>query len=165
VLWSPEIKRLAARPPSERAEGPCLDAAMAWPPGPAGVQEQGERPGGFPSNRRDLLHSLVLLSAPGVPNRKPPGPSGQRLGPAGAKTRRTEGIAGRAQESGETGWQGSEPFVVPWKPGNSSREDPAEGRGGRVTGPRPGTKARTPSLSTLSTKRPRIAQRGSEAVT
>jgi hypothetical protein len=73
------------------------------------------------------------------------------------RPRRSEGIAGRAQEFGETGRQGSEPVVVPRKPGDSSREDPVEGRGGRVAGPRSGHKARTPSLSALSTKRPRRA--------
>ena len=55
------------------------------------------------------------------------------------------------------GQQGSEPFIVPRKSGNSSRENPAEGRGGRVTDPLSGHKARTPSLSTLSTRRQRIA--------
>ena len=79
--------------------------------------------------------------------------------------RRNAGIAVRAPEHGETGWQESEPFVVPWKSGNSSREDPAEGREGRVTDPLLGTKARTPSLSTLSTHRQRIAQRGGQTVT
>jgi hypothetical protein len=55
------------------------------------------------------------------------------------------------------GWQESEPFIVPWKWGNSPREDPAEGREGRVTDPLLGNKARTASLSTLSTQRQRIA--------
>jgi hypothetical protein len=55
------------------------------------------------------------------------------------------------------GWQGSEYFIVPWKPGNSPREDPVEGREGRVTDLQSGHKARTPSLGPLSTQRLRIA--------
>jgi hypothetical protein len=137
----------------------------AWRPGPAGVREHGERPPGFPSNRRDLSSSLVRCSAAEVPNPKPPGPPGQRLGPVGAKGQAQRGYRRAAQESGETGRQGSEPSIVPWRPGDSSREDPAKGREGRVTDPRSGNKARTPSLGTLSMRRPRIAQRGGEAVT
>src|SRR5262245_6262704 len=157
VLLSPEIKLLAARPPSERAEGPCPDAATAWHRGPAGVQEHGERPPGFPSNRRDLPLSLVPSVGSGGAEPETSWPAASASGRGGSESPDAGGIAGRAQESGETGWQGSEPFVVPQKPGNSSREDPAEGRGGRVTDPLSGNKARTPSLSTLSTKRQRIA--------
>jgi hypothetical protein len=81
-----------------------------------------------------------------LPNPKTPGPP-DRVGAWGERTsRRNEGIVGRAHEPGETGRQESEPFIVPWKPGNSSREDPVEGRGGRVTDPRSGHRARTPSL-------------------
>ena len=45
----------------------------------------------------------------------------------------------------------SEHLLVPTRPGNSPRGDPAEGRRCRVTDPLLGNKARTPSLSTLST--------------
>jgi hypothetical protein len=121
----------------------------AWHPGPAGVLEHGERPPGFPSNRRDLLPSLALLSAAEVPNLKPPGPPRLRLDGGGSESQTHGGIAGRAQEPGETGWQESEPFLVPWTSGNSSRGDPAEGREGRVAEPLSGDKARTPSLSHL----------------
>jgi len=84
-----------------------------------------------PSSLRRLLE---------VPNPKPPGPARLRLDGAGAKAQTRGGIAGRAQESGETGRQESEPFIVPRKSGNSSREDPAEARGGRVTDPLSGNK-------------------------
>ena len=99
--------------------------------------------------------SLRRLS--GVPNPKPPGPARLRLGGPGAKAQAQGGIAGRAQEPGETGWQESESFIVPWKSGNSPCEDPAEGREGRVTDPLSGNRARTLSLGHLFTKRQRIA--------
>jgi hypothetical protein len=44
--------------------------------------------------------------------------------------RRKGGITGRAQESGETGWQGSEPFIVPVKSGNAALRGPGRGKGG-----------------------------------
>src|SRR5262249_5282453 len=120
--------------------------------------EHGERSTGFPSNRRDLPSSPVPYVGPGgCRTRKllafPTAPGSGRS----EASRCTGGIAGRTQEHGETGRQESEPFIVPGKSGNPSRGDRAEGRGGRVTGPRSGNKARTPSLSTLSTRRPRIA--------
>ena len=132
----------------------------AWHSGPAGALEHGERPPGFPSNRRDLPSSLVCYFGLRSTEPETPGLPRLRLGAAGAKAQTRGGIAGRAQESGETGWEGSEPSIVPGKSGNSPREDPAEGRGGRVTEPLLGDRARTPSLSTLFTKRQRIAQRG-----
>ena len=146
-----------------RGRVPRLEAA--WPRGPAGVQEHGERTLGFPSNRRGLPPSLVHYFGPRSTEPETPGLPRRRLDGAGAKPQTRGGIAGRAHESGEPGWQESEPFVVPWQSGNSSREDPAAGRGGGVTGALAGNKARTPSLGTLSTKRQRIARRGGEAVT
>jgi hypothetical protein len=101
-----------------------------------------------------------VTSALGVPNPKPPGLPRRRLDGAGAKAQAQGGIAGRAQESGETGRQESESFIVPWKPGHSPWEDPAEGREGRVTDLLSGHRARTPSLGPLFTKRQRIAYRG-----
>ena len=159
MLSSPEIKLLAVSPPCERTEGPRPQVAtrLAWGScrGPrtrrtsSRVPQQPERPAALPppSRRRTEL-----------PNPKTPGRCG-RVGPRWSEARRSGGIAGRAQEPGETGWQESESFVVPWKPGNSLREDPAEGREGRVTEPLSGHRARTPSLSTLFTKRQRIAER------
>src|SRR5262249_23976379 len=119
------------------------------------VPQEPESPAALP---RPLLRPSEL------PNPKTPGLPGRVGAREERSRRRNEGIAGRAQESGEMGWQESEPLIVPPKSGNSAREDPAEGRGGRVTDPRSGNKARTLSLSTLSTERPGIAQRGSEAV-
>jgi hypothetical protein len=111
---------------------------------------------GSPATGETCRSPSSLDRLEGLPNPKTPGRRG-RVGPRRSEAATPGGIAGRAQESGETGRQESEPFLVPWKSGNSSREDPAEGRGGRVTDPRSGHKARTPSLRTLSTKRPRIA--------
>jgi hypothetical protein len=112
----------------------------AWHSGPAGVREHGERPVGSPSNRRGLPSSLVPYVGSGGAEPETPGLSRLRLGAAGAKTQTQGGIAGRAQEHGETGRQESEPLLVPRKSGNPCRGDPAEGRGGRVTGPRSGNK-------------------------
>ena len=113
MLSSPEIKLLAARPPCERAEGPRQHTGTAWCAGPAGVREQGERTPGFPRNRRDL--SLSLVSYVGLRSCRT-----RKLrawlaasGPVRSEAARcTEGIAGRAQEHGETGRQESEGLVV-----------------------------------------------------
>ena len=143
-----------------RGRVPRLEAA--WPRGPAGVQEHGERTLGFPSNRRGLPPSLVHYFGPRSTEPETPGLPRRRLDGAGAKPQTRGGIAGRAQESGETGPQESESFIVPWKPGHSPWEDPAEGREGRVTDLLSGHRARTPSLSTLFTRRRRIAERGAK---
>src|SRR6266404_7616690 len=69
----------------------------------------------------------------------------------------------KATKRGGTGVWKSEPFIVPWKPGNSRPEDPVEGREGRVGDPWEGNTAGTPSPGTVSPQRPRIAalrQRG-----
>src|SRR5207248_11083726 len=102
--------------------------------------------GGFPSNRKDLPLSLVLPVGPRSCRARKLLASPAASGRGGANPRRSAGITGRAQEPGETGPQGSEPFGVPRQSGNSSREDPAEGRGGRVTDPRSGHRARTARL-------------------
>ena len=123
----------------------------AWHRGPAGVQEHGERSPGFPSNRRDLPSSLVRYLGLRSAEPETPGLPRLRLDEVGAKSQTRGGIAGRAQEFGEMGWQESEPSIVPWKSGNSPCEDPAEGREGRVTDPQSGNRSRTPSLGSLST--------------
>jgi hypothetical protein len=65
--------------------------------------------------------------------------------------RRTEASA-RATERAS-----SDP--TPVKPGNSCRENPVEGRGRLVAGPRPGNSKGALNLDPLFTKRPRVAQR------
>src|SRR5262249_46531321 len=130
--------------------------------GPPGSKNTANVHQGSPATGETCRSPSPFPSAQGLPNPKTPGRRG-RVGRWRSEGRRSGGIAGRAQESGETGsgergGQESESFIVPWKSGNWAREDPAEGREGRVTDPSSGPRARTPSLGSLFTKRRRIAQ-------
>src|SRR5262249_38462264 len=87
VLSSPAIKLRAVSPPSERAEGPRRCVVTAWHTGPAGVPEHGERPPGFPSNRRDLPPSLVPTSARGGAEPQTPWPARSASGRGGSERR------------------------------------------------------------------------------
>jgi RNA-directed DNA polymerase len=69
----------------------------------------------------------------------------------------------KATKRGGMGVWKSEPFVVPWKPGNSRPEDPVKGREGRVCEPWEGNMAGTPSPGTVSTKQARIAELAKQA--
>jgi hypothetical protein len=60
-----------------------------------------------------------------------------------------------------TGGRESERSIVPLKPGNACRADPAEERGRLVAEPWPGNSAGALNLDTLSPQRPRVAQRTS----
>lgn len=92
-----------------------------------------------------------------------------RTGPRRAKYR--QGAPGRYERScrsrvapdeetkeGATQGEKSEPPIVPRKPGNLTRWDPAEGEGGRVTEPREGKMLGASSPASVSTKQARIAE-------
>src|SRR6516162_6573759 len=93
---------------------------------------------------------------PGSPT---PGPPVTRAGPAGAKHRGSRGIAKRMEKKRrETGTRESERLILPAKPGNLTRRDPAEGRGRRVAESLEGNMAGASKPGTVFTKQQRIAE-------
>src|SRR5262245_14978725 len=95
---------------------------------------------------------------PGSPT---PGSPVTRAGLAGAKHRRSRGIAKRMQKKRrETGTRESERLIVPTKSGNSTRGNPPEGRRRRVADPLEGHTAGTSKPGPVFTKPQRIAGSG-----
>jgi len=81
-----------------------------------------------------------------------PGPQVTRSGPAGANHRRTLWYRqAKDNEARREGARESERLIVPWKPGNPSRGDPAEGRRCLVVESMVGNSPRTSSLDPLFT--------------
>ena len=107
-------------------------------------------------------HRLRLFnywSLAGLPDPKTPGRQ-VGVGLEGATNTGARGGNRRVKETKRDGTGGgeSERFIVPWKPGNSCRENPVEGRGRLVAELWAGHRARALDLDPRSTKRPRAAQ-------
>jgi hypothetical protein len=100
----------------------------------------------------------------GVPGNQPPA---RRRGTRRGRERNIEcsrDIAGaKATKRDEKGGRKSQRLIVPRKPGNSSREDPAEGSGRRVRHPLEGNMPKTPNFESVSTRRQRIAELAKQA--
>src|SRR5215470_7577024 len=95
---------------------------------------------------------------PGLPT---PGSPVTRAGPAGAKHRRSRGIAKRMQKKRrEMGTRESERLILPLTSGNSTRGNPTEERRRRVADPLEGHTAGASKPVPVSTKPQRIAGSG-----
>ena len=127
MLLSPEIKLVAARPPSERAEGPC--GSPEWPgeAGLPGSQNRANAHQGSPGTGETCYSPTPSLGQWGAEPEMPqvPGSVGVRRE---RTIRRSVGIAGRAQELDEMEKQESEGLIVPMKPAHAPRAEPVEGR-------------------------------------
>ena|SRR5436190_19949323 len=95
----------------------------------------------------------------------PPNPKGPRpqagVGPGRRDEHRRNGWYRQAKgrpKCGGKGGRASERLMVPMKPGNPTRGDPAEGRGRRVAEPLEGTMAGASNLGTMCTPPQRIAE-------
>ena len=84
------------------------------------------------------------------PNTPGPKPASGLCGATNTGARGGNRLAEAMKWDGTDGRE-SERSIVPVKPGNSCREDPAEGRGRLVAGPWPGNSAGTLNLDQLST--------------
>ena len=127
---------------------------------PAGVREQGIDTGGFPRNLGRPIVSVSLITGlcRGCQTRKPRAvKSASDLTGATNTDARGGNRRAKATKRDGTGGGESERFIVPWKPGNSCRENPVEGRGRLVAELWAGHRARALNLDPRFTKRPRAA--------
>jgi RNA-directed DNA polymerase len=145
---------------------------MAWPTGPAGVEEQGTSTWGFPRNLGIPVVSTTRAGQ-GATGEENPGPvaSARPSGGSGlhGRTRSTASPSwyrqAKATKRGGMGGRDSEHPIVPPKRGNPLRGDPVEGRGCRIIEPLESNMTGPPRPETVSTKRQRIAALARQAPT